>query len=354
MRVPGNAMQMNPKPPRSGASKKPVRPRGEPHHVVMLGYDDAQILDITGPLEVFARCARWLREKDVCSGMAYRVELVAAKAGPVRTSSGLCVIAERSFRDVTRADTLLIAGGIGCHRVMEDQAVLRWIRRIAPKSPRLGSVCTGALILGRAGLLDEKAATTHWDYVDELRDMGRSIRLQPDAIYVRDGNLYTSAGVTAGMDLALAMVENDWGQPVALAVAQELVMFLKRPGGQSQFSSHLAAQFSEDDRLRELQLWILDHLDRDLSVSALAARVAMSERNFARRFNAGVGMPPAHYVARARLEAARRKLEDNNLHIAQIARRCGFGTAETMRRSFVAELGVSPSDYRERFRSSAA
>jgi transcriptional regulator GlxA family with amidase domain len=156
------------------------------------------------------------------------------------------------------------------------------------------------------------------------------------------------------MDMALAIVECDWGQPVALAVAQELVMFLKRPGGQSQFSSHLAAQFSEDDKLRELQLWILDHLERDLSVAALAERVAMSERNFTRRFTAGVGISPAHYVARARLEAARRKLEENNLRVAQVARHCGFGTEETMRRTFVAELGVSPSDYRERFRSSAA
>jgi transcriptional regulator GlxA family with amidase domain len=320
----------------------------------MLGYENAQILDITGPLEVFSRSARWLRDKGFCSAYAYSVELVAVEAGPVRTSSGLCVIAERSYRNVARADTLLIAGGIGCHGAMDDPGVLRWIRRMAPRVRRLGSVCTGALVLGRAGLLDDKSATTHWDYVDQLRTVGQSIHVQPDAIYVRDGNLYTSAGVTAGMDMALAMVESDWGQPVALAIAQELVMFLKRPGGQSQFSSHLAAQFSEDDKLRELQLWILDHLDRDLSVTALAERVAMSERNFTRRFTAGVGISPAHYVARARLEAARRKLEENNLRVAQVARHCGFRTEETMRRTFVAELGVSPSDYRERFRSSAA
>lgn len=325
-----------------------------PHRVVMLAYEDAQILDITGPLEVFARSARWLRDKGVCRNLAYTVEVVAEKAGPVRTSSGLCVLAERSFRNVTQADTLLIAGGIGCHRAMEDRNALRWIRRIAPKAARLGSVCTGALLLGRAGLLDAKSATTHWDYVGRLRELGSSINVQPDAIYVRDGNLYTSAGVTAGIDMALAMIESDWGQPTALAVAQELVMFLKRPGGQSQFSSHLAAQFSEDDKLRELQLWILDHLDRDLSVPELAARVAMSERNFARRFAASVGIPPAHYVARSRLEAARRKLEENNLRISRVARCCGFGTEETMRRAFIAELGVSPSDYRERFRSSTA
>jgi len=319
----------------------------------MLGYENAQILDISGPLEVFSRTARWLLEKGVCNQLAYSVELVAARAGPVRTSSGLCVIAQRSYRRVARADTLLIAGGIGCHGAMDDPDVLRWIRRISPRVLRLGSVCTGALVLGRAGLLDDKSATTHWSYVEQLRTLGRSIRVQPDAIYVRDGNLYTSAGVTAGIDMALAMVDSDWGQPVALAIAQELVMFLKRPGGQSQFSSHLAAQFSEDDKLRDLQLWILDHLDRDLCVTALAARVAMSERNFTRRFTASVGIAPAHYVARARLESARRRLEENNLRVAQVARHCGFGTEETMRRTFVAELGVSPSDYRERFRSSA-
>ena len=339
--------------PRITTPKKPPA-NSAPHHVVMLGYDDAQILDITGPLEVFSRSARWLRDKGLCSELAYRVELVAAKAGPLRTSSGICLIAERSYADVKRADTLLVAGGIGCHGAMEDPAVLRWIRTVAPRVTRLGSVCTGALVLGRAGLLDGKSATTHWDYVDRLGKLGQAIRVQPDAIFVRDGNLYTSAGVTAGMDMALSMVESDWGQPAALAVAQELVMFLKRPGGQSQFSSHLAAQFSEDDKLRELQLWILDHLDGDLSVPELAARVAMSERNFARRFSAGVGVSPAHYVARTRLEAARRRLEENNLRIAQVARRCGFGTEETMRRIFIAELGVSPSDYRERFRSSAA
>jgi transcriptional regulator GlxA family with amidase domain len=264
------------------------------------------------------------------------------------------MIAERSYRDVSRADTLLISGGIGCHAIMEDQDVLRWLRRIAPKVSRLGSVCSGALILARAGLLENKSATTHWDYTDQLGNISDTIHVQRDAIYVRDGDLYTSGGVTAGLDMALAMVEDDWGQPTALAIAQELVMFLKRPGGQSQFSSHLAAQFSEDDKLRKLQLWVLDHLDQNLSVPKLAAKAAMSERNFARRFTASVGTSPAQYVVRARLEAARRKLEENDLPISRVARHCGFGTEETMRRAFVAGLGVSPSDYRERFRSALA
>ena len=321
--------------------------------VVMLAYPGAQTLDITGPLEVFARSARWLQDKGITREPAYSVELVAPKAGPFTVTSGMRMVAERSYRDVTRADILLVAGGTGHRPIMADQDVLSWLRRMAPKVSRLGSVCNGALILASAGLLDRKSATTHWDDVVELATISPSIRVQQDSIYVKDGKLYTSAGVTAGIDMALAIVEEDWGQPTALAVAQALVMFLKRPGGQSQFSEHLAAQFSEDDKLRELQLWVLDHLDQDLSVPKLAARVAMSERNFARRFTATVGMSPAQYVSRARLESARRKLEENNLQISQVARRCGFGTQETMRRTFVTELGVSPSDYRDRFRSAA-
>jgi transcriptional regulator GlxA family with amidase domain len=331
---------------RKGLSKPPARP----HRVVMLGYPDAQILDITGPLEVFGRTSRLLQDRGISRTPAYSVELVGLKAGAFACSSGVRLVAERSYRDVSSADTLLIAGGIGCYSVMQDGGVLRWIRRLAPKVLRLGSVCTGALILARTGLLDGRSATTHWDDTDDLARVSPSIEVQPDAIYVRDGKFYTSAGITAGMDMALAMVEEDWGQPLALAVAQMLVMFLKRPGGQSQFSGQLEAQFSEDDKLRELQLWMLEHLDQDLSVPRLAARAAMSERNFARRFTQTVGIPPAQYVSRIRLETARRKLEENGLQVAQVARRCGFGTQETMRRTFISELGVSPSDYRERFR----
>jgi transcriptional regulator GlxA family with amidase domain len=319
--------------------------------VVILGYPGAQSLDIFGPLEVFDCAARWLQKKSVCRGQAYSIELVGLKAGQFPTSSEIRLVAERGYRNVTSADTLLIAGGVGASCVMLDQDVLRWIRRLAPKVVRLGSVCTGALILAQAGLLERKSATTHWHDTDALARISSSICVQPDAIYVRDGNIYTSAGVTAGMDMALAMVEEDWGQPAALAVAQELVMFLKRPGGQSQFSGHLAAQFSEDNILRELQLWMLDHLGHELTVRKLAALVAMSERNFARRFKEAVGIPPAQYVSKIRLEAARRKLEEDNLHLSQIAEICGFGTQQTMRRTFLSELGVSPSAYRERFKA---
>ncbi len=338
-----------------------ARPRSLPHprssapqRVVMFGYADAQTLDVMGPLEVFARTARWLQDHGLTREAAYSTELVSLKPGLFPVSSGVKLLAERGYREVSRADILLVAGGYGYRPILQDAGVLGWLRRMAPRVSRLGSVCNGALILAKAGLLDGRSATTHWDDIVELEQTSPRIRVQRDAIYVRDGRLYTSAGVTAGMDMALAMVEEDWGQRVALAVAQALVMFLKRPGGQSQFSAQLAAQFSEDDKLRELQLWMLDHLDQDLSVPRLAARVAMSERNFARRFTASVGVTPAQYVSNIRLEAARRKLEENDMQVSQVAHRCGFGTHETMRRTFVTELGVSPRDYRERFRSAAA
>ena len=335
--------------------RRPPRSRTPaPKRVVMFGYGDAQTLDVMGPLEVFARTARWLQDRGLTREPAYSCELVSLRPGLFTVSSGVQLLAERGYREVNHADILLMAGGNGYRAVQDDVAVLAWLQRMAPRVQRLGSVCNGALILASAGLLDGRSATTHWDDIEELERIGPRIRVQRDPIYVRDGNIYTSAGVTAGMDMALAMVEEDWGQPVALAVAQALVMFLKRPGGQSQFSAQLAAQFSEDDKLRELQLWILDHLDQDLSVPRLAARVAMSERNFARRFTASVGATPAQYVSRIRMEAARRKLEENDLQVSQVARRCGFGTQETMRRTFIAELGVSPRDYRERFRSTAA
>lgn len=327
------------------APGKRVRTR----RVVMLGYPDAEILDIAGPLEVFSECTRWLRGKGISREPAYAIEVVGLRAGPFVTTSGVRLVAERSFIDVADADLLLISGGRGCNVVAGDKRVLQWIRRLASRGTPVGSVCTGALILARAGLLDGRSATTHWSATEQLARAGPGITVRSDAIYVRDGNIYTSAGVTAGIDMALAIVEQDWGRMTALSVARVLVVFLNRPGGQSQFSDHLAAQFSEDDKVRRLQLWILDHLDEDLSVSRLAARVAMSSRNFSRRFTGTVRVTPAQYVANARLAAARRKLEENKLHIAQVAGRCGFGTEEAMRRAFSSALGITPTDYRRRF-----
>lgn len=322
-----------------------------PHRVVMLAYPDAQILDITGPLEVFSRAARWLRDEGRITELAYSVEIVAASAGPVRMSSGLEIVAGRSFRKAKRIDTLLVSGGIGYAEACNDAGLIKWLRWQQPRVRRMASICTGALILARAGLLRGRRATTHWSYCDALRDADAAVEVDPDAIYVQQGNLYTSAGVTAGMDLALALVEEDWGRETALAVAQALVMYLKRPGGQSQFSSLMAAQESASDPFRELQIWIHAHLHEDLSVERLAAKRAMSPRNFARAFLREVGETPAKYIEHARLEAARRELAESRIGVDQVAARCGFGTAETMRRTFIRHLCISPHDYRHRFQS---
>lgn len=319
-----------------------------PHRVVMLAYPEAQILDVTGPLEVFGRAARWIRDRGLTGGPDYEVEVVAATAGPLRTSSGLELLARRSCFEVDaeEVDTFLITGGIGYDRALEHTDLVGWIREIWRSAPRVGSICTGALVAARAGLLEGPAAT-HWAYCDELADTG--VEVDSDAVFVRSGKTYTSAGVTAGMDMALAMLEEDWGQPVALAVAQELVLYLKRPGGQSQFSRLLQTQMEESDRFERLCLWIQDHLDSDLSVPSLARRVNLSVRHFSRSFSREVGLPPGRYVQQLRVEAARRKLESSELSVQQIVTACGFASAEQMRRVFQRRLGTSPSDYRRRF-----
>lgn len=317
-----------------------------PHHVCLLAFPDAQALDIVGPLEVFARTERWLRDTWKTAG-AYRTELVGLEPGPFRTSGGLELTAARSFRDVDSCDTLLVAGGIGWEAAC-DPAVLAWLRAMAPRTLRLGSICTGALVLAAAGLLDGRRATTHWAYCERLAALAPDCRIEPDAIYVQDGRLFTSAGVTTGMDMALEMVEQDHGKATAVAVAQELVIYRKRPGGQAQFSRFLEAERRED-RLGELQLWILDHLDEDLPLGRLAAAAGMSPRHFSRRFKDEVGVTPAAYVARVRLEEARRRLEAGSHSLKDVARTCGFADEQNLRRAFRKHVGVAPGAYRERF-----
>lgn len=321
----------------------------------MVAFPHVQILDVTGPLEVFGRTARWLVEHGRRSDLAYEVELLAAVAGPLATSSGLRLVADRPFRAVRGGvDTLLVAGGTGTAAAMRDRDLLAWLRRIAPRVRRLGSVCSGTFILAEAGLLDGRRVTTHWGSCDALARRYPQIVVDPNPIFVRDGTVYTSAGVTAGMDLALALVEEDHGREVALQVARELVLFLRRPGGQSQFSAQLAVQAADREPLRELQSWIADHVRKDLSVTALAARVAMSPRNFARVFTREVGVTPVRFVERVRVEAARRRLEESAQGVDAVAAECGFGSAEAMRRVFLRTVRVPPSAYRSRFKSAAA
>jgi transcriptional regulator GlxA family with amidase domain len=328
-------------------SRRP-KTRSRPHRVVMLGFPQAQVLDITGPLEVFARTARWLAEHRGARTPAYVTELVAARAGPVTMSNGLEIVATRRYADVRDADTLLVAGGIGWEAAVKDRQMLDWLAGQAKRVLRLGSICNGAMLLAAAGLLDGRPATTHWAYLDRLAALAPKSRIDRDALYVRTGNIYTSAGVTAGMDLALALVEQDQGKAVALAVAQELVLFLKRPGGQSQFSRHLEAQ-KRDDLFGELELWMLENPRADLSVEALARRMNLSPRHFARKFRARLGASPAAFVRRQRVEQARRRIEEGASRLKQIARDCGFPDEQALRRSFQELVGITPAEYRARF-----
>ena len=316
----------------------------ESKRVVVLAFPGVQMLDVTGPAEVFSIATR-------LGAHPYEIAVVGGDGSPLPASSGLRLVPHQSLKGNRGSiDTLVVPGGEGTREAHRDEALIRWIRRAARRSRRVTSVCTGAFLLAEAGLLDGRRATTHWSACAALKRRFPKITVEEDPIFVRDGNVWTSAGVTAGMDLALALVEEDAGREAALAVARQLVLFVRRPGGQAQFSAQLAADTAEREPLRELQAWIVDHLAEDLTVDALAQRAHMSPRNFARAFKREVGMTPAAYVERARVERAQQALQTSQAPVALIARRCGFGTAGTLRRAFQRRVGVSPAEYRNRFR----
>ena len=318
----------------------PVTPR----RVVFVAFPGFQSLDLLGPAEVFSIAGRF-------ASPGYRLEVASTQSGPIPTTSGVAVVPHVALEQCRgRIDTLVAVGGTGVPAALDDERLARWLRSAAPRARRVTSVCNGAFLLARAGLLDGRRATTHWAECAELARRHPEVTVDPDPIFVRDGDVYTSAGVTAGMDLALALVEEDLGRRVALKVARALVLFVKRPGGQSQFSAQLSAQLAERRPLRDLQEWMADHLDEDLSVPALADRAHMSPRNFARAFRREVGVTPAAYVEALRVERARMELEGSEDPVEVIARRCGFGTVETLRRAFHRRLGVGPAGYRARFR----
>jgi len=314
--------------------------------VWIVAFPDVQSLDVTGPLEVFSIANR-LRG----GAPPYAVTVVAPGAGGVTTSSGLALLAAKLPSPAAPVDTLVVAGGLGTRAAMGDAALIAWIARAARRARRVASVCTGAFLLARAGLLDGRRATTHWAMCAALRRRFPAVHVEADPIFVRDGNVITSAGITAGIDLALELVEDDLGRAVALDVARWLVMFLRRPGGQSQFSVQLSAQLAERPGLRELQAWIADHLTAELSVGALARRAHMSPRNFARAFRREVGLTPAAYVEAQRVEGARRLLEATGRGLDEVAAGAGFGRVETMHRAFQRALRVSPGQYRRHFRA---
>jgi len=318
----------------------------EPRDVVFVVFPDLQGLDLLGPAEVFAAANQQVGRP------VYRSRVVATTHGPLPTTSGVTLVADEAIADVAGpVDTLVVVGGDGTYAAVIDRDLVDNVARLASGARRVTSVCSGAFVLAQAGLLDGKRATTHWRVCDLLARGFPTVTVEPDPIYVRDGNVWTSAGVTAGMDLALALVEDDLGRDVALAIARRMVLFLRRPANQSQFSAPLQAQAAERDGIRDAQHHVSEHPGGDCSVAALARVAVMSERNFARCFTAEVGMTPARYVERVRIETARRLLEESDEGVEAVAAAAGFGTAETMRRTFLRLLRTNPTEYRRRFRA---
>jgi len=330
-----------------------------PKRVVFVVYPDLQILDLTGPFEVFALANRLTLgqgEEDRpggphgSHGPHYELEVVSVDGKPVRSSGGLEISPDRSVEgSVDSLDTLVVVGGTGTLEAVRDERLVAWIGSAARRSRRVASVCSGAFLLARAGLLDGRRATTHWDSCALLAESFPAVTVDPDSIFVRDGNVWTSAGVTTGMDLALALVEDDLGPDVARLVARWLVLFVQRPGGQAQFSAQLSAQRPQRSSLQDLEGWIADHIADDLSVTVMADHVGMSTRTFARVFRQELGVSPAAYVAGVRVEAARRLLVTTRRGVAEVARACGFGTVETMHRVFKRTVRVTPGEYRRHF-----
>jgi transcriptional regulator GlxA family with amidase domain len=317
--------------------------------VALLAVPGVQMLDVAGPMDVFSEAATLLGNPD-----AYRVQIVGLTLDPIVTHNGARILPDASIATpLEDFDTLLIAGSPGIRQYENHAEVVDWVARASRRARRVGSICTGAFLLGHAGLLDGRSATTHWNSTARLGEQFPRVRVDANRIYVKDGPIYTSAGVTASMDLALALVEEDHGRTIALRVAKALILFLQRPGGQSQFSVHLAAQVSEIGPIRDVHEWILSSLGADLSVEALAARAGMSARNFARQFKRETGMTPGDYVEAARVEAAGRILEESDTPLKRVAGMCGFADQGGLRRAFMRRIKVTPADYRQRFRGEA-
>ncbi|CAN5602747.1 GlxA family transcriptional regulator [soil metagenome] len=318
------------------------------NRVVLVATDELQLLDLAGPADVFASATLLGAEP------AYSVQVATPGGTAVRSESGVLVAADLSTSDVARAtdepvDTLMVVGGLGTRQARKDEQLLDDLRTIAARSRRITSVCTGALLLAEAGLLDGYQATTHWASTDHLARRHPSITVFPDRIFANDGDRWTSAGVTAGVDLALALVEADHGAELARTVAAWLVVFTRRPGGQSQFSVQLKATPARRQELADLQRWLPDHLTEDLSIPALAARAGLSQRTFVRAFRAETDTTPARYVEALRVEAARALLESTDLTVDTVAKQVGLVRAERLHRAVRRQLGTTPDQYRQHF-----
>jgi transcriptional regulator GlxA family with amidase domain len=328
----------------------PKSPQSSPNAVRIidvLTFPGVQLLDVTGPFQVFASANDIVEAAG--GARPYRLRLMAQDDGGVTSGAGVGLATSPLSRRDEALDTLIVPGGSGVEAAAADPALLDWVRQRATVARRVASVCTGAFVIAAVGILDGRRATTHWKFAARLAQRYPAIRVEPDPIFLCDGSVWTSAGVTAGIDLALALVEEDLGRSVALAVARYLVVFLKRPGGQAQFSAALALQAAED-KFGALHDWVNDHLGDELSTSVLAEQATMSERSFSRHYAEATGQTPARAIERLRVEAARQMLSELRLPVKRIAQRCGFGSEETMRRSFLRLLAVTPQDYRSRFK----
>lgn len=317
--------------------------------VAVLALPGVQLLDVAGPLDVFA-------EANVQAGtMVYDLAIVGLGPGPIETSSGRCLVADLVVEadDPVAFDTLLVAGAPYMHGLAPDEALCRWLSTTAIRSRRYGSVCSGAFLLGQAGLLQGRRVATHWAVADALAERYPDARVDADAICIFDGPLRTAAGVTAGLDLALALVEEDLGSEIARKVAAQLVMFFKRGGGQLQFSRRGVGALASRSALQEVQRWVAAHPAEDHGVAKLAARTGMSPRNFARLFRAETGLTPAAYVENVRIEAARRLLENGRAAPKQVAGACGFKDSDTLRRAFQRRIGLTPAEYQRRHAAQA-
>ena len=318
--------------------------------IAIVAYPGVEAIDLIGPMEVFNFANLGLQSEGLTSKPVYQIEVLAKDDNPITTLSGLQIIPTTSYRKVVdNLYTLIVPGGADPEVAVKDAELVEWIYNHSKKVRRLASVCTGAFMVAKSGLLDGRRVTTHWDFSSKFRVQYPSVQLDPDRIFVRDGPIWSSGGITSGIDLALAMVEEDWGHSLALFIARYLVVFLKRPGGQSQFSAYLKTDAASRQDIRGLQAWIMDNTAADLSVAVLAKRVNMSPRNFARTFLLETGVTPAKYVEIVRTDLVRHYLENADLQITVIAQKAGFKDPETMRRTFVRHVGVNPVDYRARF-----
>ncbi len=338
-------------------AENPLRPAPEimrSRRIGFLTYPKCDILDVCGPSDAFFFADTFLPRFGRPTESRYDCQVLATTPGPVRTLCGLELVATRSYRDINDGlDTLIVVGGVvSVEQACQDPSLLEWVRSMAPKVRRLVSICTGAYILAAAGLLNHRRVTTHWMFAEGLAAAYPSIEVDSSLLFARDGNIYSSGGITAGIDLALALIEEDLGREIALAAARMLVVFPRRPGGQSQFSAHMHwGEIKPRPDISELQAWMLGNPKADLSVPALADRMAMSPRNFSRLFRSETGKTPAQFAERARADAARLELEQTLTPVETIAEKCGFGNTERMRRTFQRLFNVSPHDYRARFKS---